>query len=176
MKLLSLMRHGKSDWDAPFDIDFDRPLANRGRRDSPLMGEYMAELNLMPDRIVSSPAERARQTAELFAEAVDYRQKIRWVESAYAASSGELMSVLRQQPDEASHILMIGHNPGLEDLAATIIGADAYGMALGVRLPTAALAHIALNVDSWSEIQANCGQLQWLVTPKLLKKSGELML
>jgi phosphohistidine phosphatase len=95
--------------------------------------------------------------------------EIRWEESIYAASAGELMSLLRHLPDEAGHVLMVGHNPGFEDLAARLIGADAYGMASGLRLPTAAAAHLALNVDTWNAVQANSGQLIWLVNPRMLK-------
>ena len=94
---------------------------------------------------------------------------IHWDERIYAASSGELFSVLRGLPDSAGHVLLVGHNPGFEDLGAQLIGANIYGMALGMRLPTAAAAHILVAVDNWREIQVNSGQLQWLITPKLLK-------
>lgn len=171
MKLLTLMRHGKSDWSTNMESDFDRPLKERGRRDSPRMGQYLAQLDLAPDLIVSSPAVRARETAELFAEGCGYDATILWDERIYAASGGELMSVLRSLPDAAGHVLMIGHNPGFEDLVARLIGADAYGMALGVCMSTAAMAHLALNVDTWHETQANCGQLQWLINPKILKSA-----
>lgn len=173
MKLLTLLRHAKSDWSEEGLADFDRPLKDRGRRDAPQMGEYFARLELVPDLIVSSPAKRARQTAELFAVAAGLRRDICWVDNLYMASSGELISVLRTLPDDAGHVLLIGHNPGLEQLASQLIGADAYGMALGLRLPTSAAAHIALGVDTWREVQANTGQLQWLVTPKLLAKVGK---
>ncbi len=170
MKLLTLFRHGKSDWGPQYQSDFERPLKERGRRDSSRMGKYLARLALIPDLIVCSPAERARQTAGLFAAGVGYRQAVRWDERIYAASSGELMSLLRGLPDEAAHVVLIGHNPGFEDLTVRLIGADAFGMATGVRLPTAALAHLVLDISLWSEAQADSGQLQWLVTPKLLKK------
>lgn len=170
MKLLTLFRHGKSDWDAGEESDFDRPLKDRGRRDAPRMGAYFAQLGLTPDLIVSSPAARARQTAELFAGAAGYRKPIQWVEQLYMASSGELLSVLREVPESVVHVMLIGHNPGFEVLAAQLIGADAYGMASGVRITTAAAAHITLNVDTWPDVEPNCGQLEWLVNPKLLKK------
>ena len=173
MRLLTLLRHGKSDWNADYATDFDRPLKARGRRDAPEMGEYFARLDLVPDLIVSSPAVRARQTAELFADASGYHQAIRWEDSVYAASSGELMSVLRRLPDHAEHVLLIGHNPGFEDLAARLVGSNAYGMALGLRLPTAAAAHLSLAVDYWRDVQANTGQLQWLITPKVMRKLVE---
>lgn len=173
MKLLTLLRHGKSDWETGVQDDFDRPLKERGRKDSPIVGKYLANLGLTPDLIVSSPAARAKETAQLLAPAAGYAKSIRWEDSMYAASSGELMSVLRKLPDDASHVLLVGHNPGFEELAAQLIGADAYGMALGLRLPTAAAAHIALNVETWRDVQANSGQLLWLVNPKLLKPLSE---
>lgn len=172
MKLLTLLRHAKSDWSTADAADFDRPLKNRGRRDAPQMGDYFAKLGLVPDLIVSSPAKRARQTAELFAVAAGYRQAIVWVDNAYMASGSELMSIVRDQPDTAGHVLLVGHNPGLEHLAAQLIGADTYDMATSIRLPTCAAAHIALTVDVWREVQSNTGQLQWLIHPKLLGKGG----
>jgi phosphohistidine phosphatase len=168
MKLLTLLRHAKSDRDLSYATDFERPLKERGRRDAPRMGEYLADLGLVPDLIVSSPAARAQETTELFARASGYRQAIRWEDGLYAASSGELMSVLRSLADDVPHVLLVGHNPGLEECAAQLIGADAYGTANGVRLPTAALAHLELNVGVWCDVQANCGQLLWLVIPRIL--------
>ena len=172
MKRLTLLRHGKSDWSEPYHTDFERPLKARGRRDVPCMGEYLASLDLTPDLIVSSPAERARQTAELFAEAVGYGGAIRWEKAIYGASVGELMAVLRRQPDDAEHIVLIGHNPGFEELASYLIGGDPHGLAKDIRLPTAAAAHILLDATSWRDVQINCGQLQWLVTPKMLRKAA----
>ena len=169
MKLLTLFRHGKSDWETGIENDFDRPLKERGRRDTPMMGKFLAAIDATPDLIVSSPAVRASQTAELLAPAAGYMGQIRWEESIYAASAGELMSLLRQLPDEAGHVLLVGHNPGFEDLAARLIGGDAYGMASGLRLPTAAAAHIGLGVESWNAVQTNSGQLIWLVNPRILK-------
>jgi phosphohistidine phosphatase len=169
MKLLTLFRHGKSDWETGVQDDFDRPLKERGRKDTPMMGRFMAEIGATPDLLVSSPAARARQTAELLAPAMDYRGEMRWEESIYAASAGELMSLLRNLPDEAGHVMLVGHNPGFEDVAARLIGADAYGMAAGLRLPTAGVAHLTLAVDNWNAVQANSGQLIWLVNPRMLK-------
>ena len=172
MKQLTLLRHGKSDWGPQYHNDYERPLKPRGRRDAPRMGEYLASLDLVPDLIVSSPAERARQTAELFAEAVGFDEAIRWEKAIYGASAGELMAVLRRQPDDAEHIVLIGHNPGFEELASHLIGGDPRSPAGDIRLPTAAAAHILLDATSWRDVQINCGQLQWLVTPKMLRKAA----
>ncbi len=169
MKLLTLLRHGKSDWETGAEDDFDRPLKDRGRKDTPMMGKFLASIGATPDLLVSSPAVRARETAELLAPALGYTGEILLEESIYAASAGELMSLLRHLPDQVNHVLVVGHNPGFEDLAARLIGADAYGMASGLRLPTAAAAHLTLAVDTWNAVQANSGQLIWLVNPRMLK-------
>jgi phosphohistidine phosphatase len=169
MKYLTLLRHGKSDWGTGEENDFDRPLKERGRKDAPLLGRFLAGIGNVPDLVVCSPAARARQTAELLAPAMGYSAELRWEASIYAASAGELMSVLRHLPEAASHVLLVGHNPGFEDVTARLIGADVYGMAAGLRLPTGGMAHLALSVDTWNGVQANAGQLIWLVNPRLLK-------
>lgn len=139
------------------------------------MGEYMASLGLIPDLIASSPAVRARQTAELFAEAVEYEGEITWDEGIYAASAGELLRVMRDLPEDSEHVVLVGHNPGFEDLADFLIEQEP-GVPLpwdGVRLPTAATAHLLLNVSDWSDVRAGCGKLLWLMTPKALGQSEE---
>ena len=171
MKLLTLLRHAKSDWADPALADFDRPLNERGRKDAPLVGQFLQRAGLTPDLIVSSPARRARQTCDLLTQEVDYRRRIGWEETIYMASSETLLEVVRALPDDAGHVLLVGHNPGFEDLAGALIGADGPG-AYSLRLPTAAIAHLVLAVDIWREVQPGCGQLQWLLNPKLLKAAG----
>ena len=171
MKLLTLLRHAKSDWGDPGLDDFDRPLNERGRRDAPAVGRFFERAGLTPDLMVSSPARRARQTCDLFAQEAGYKTRIRWEEAIYAASSETLLEVVRSLPDDAGHVLLVGHNPGFEDLAGALIGADGPG-AYSLRMPTAAAAHLVLAVDVWREAQGGCGQLQWLVMPKLLKAAA----
>lgn len=173
MRLLTLLRHAKSDWSDETLADFDRPLKDRGRRDAPLMGHYFAQLDLLPELIVSSSARRARQTADLFAEAAGLRGVVRWEDALYMATGQEILSVVAGLPDDVAHAMVVGHNPGLEEATSLLIGASAAGETLGVRLPTCAAAHLVLLVDSWSEVRPGCGQLQWLVTPKLLPKAGK---
>ena len=171
MKLLTLLRHAKSDWGDPGLGDFDRPLNERGRKDAPAVGQFFERAGLTPDLIVSSSARRARQTCDLFAQEAGYKKRIRWEEAIYAASSETLLEVVRSLPDDAGHVLLVGHNPGFEELAGELIGADEPG-AYSLRMPTAAVVHLVLAVDVWRETQAGCGQLQWLVTPKLLKAAA----
>lgn len=173
MKQLTLLRHGKSDWSEPYVTDYERPLKARGRRDAPRMGEYMSSLGLVPDLIVSSPAVRARHTAELFAEALCYTQEIEWDEDIYGASASELIDLLRHQPSAADHIVMVGHNPGFEELTTLLTAERPPNLTGGIRLPTASAAHILLNVNDWPHVSLGCGQLAWLITPKSLPQGQE---
>jgi phosphohistidine phosphatase len=167
MKQLTLLRHAKSVQDPIYAVDRERPLAERGRGDAEVMGKFFAQADLVPDLIASSPAMRARQTAELLARTAGYEAGIRWDEAVYAAGPDALLAVVRGLPDQVEHALMVGHNPGFEELAALLIGTEC-----GVTLPTAAAAHFEIDVDRWSEVCAGAGRLQWLITPKLLKKTG----
>lgn len=169
MKQLTLLRHAKSDWETDAAHDFDRPLKERGRKDAPTMGKMLLAVEAVPDLIVTSTALRALQTAGLLVAALGYTGEMHQEGSLYAASAQELLAVVRHLPEEATHALLVGHNPGLEDLAARLIGADAFEMVTGVRLPTAAAAHLTLAVDAWSDVQANSGRLEWLITPKLVR-------
>lgn len=161
MKSLLVMRHAKSSWESSRLSDFDRPLAGRGERDAPLMGEFIAARDLVPALIVSSPALRARMTAELAAKAMGYDDKIVYDERIYDAGMDDLIEVVAQLPADAELVMLVGHNPGFEELVEWLCGALA-------RLSTAALAYIAIDGDSWAEAGENSGVLQWLVTPKLL--------
>jgi phosphohistidine phosphatase len=166
MKQLTLLRHAKSVQDPSYAVDRDRPLADRGRGDAEVLGKFLAQADIVPDLIASSPAARARQTAELLARSAGYSGGIRWDEAVYAAGPDALLTVVRGLPDPVEHVLMIGHNPGFEELAALLIGTEC-----GVTLPTAAAAHFEIDVDRWSEVCAGAGRLQWLVTPKILKRT-----
>jgi phosphohistidine phosphatase len=166
MKQLTLLRHAKSVQDPSYATDRERPLAERGRADAEAMGKFFAQAEIVPDLIASSPATRARQTAELLARTAGYEAGIRWDEAVYAAGPDALLTVVRGLPDQVERALMVGHNPGFEELAALLIGTEC-----GVTLPTAAAAHFEIDVDRWSEVCAGAGRLQWLVTPKLVKKT-----
>ncbi len=162
MKELLIMRHAKSSWDLPYSTDFDRPLSKRGQKAAPRMGEFLAERDLLPDLIVSSPAARAKETAELFIEAADYDGEIEFESGIYHAYADDLVTVVQSLPDEMDRVMLVGHNPGFETLVEQLCGG-------AVRMPTAAIAYIWLSAASWREVEAGTGELQWLVTPKLLE-------
>jgi phosphohistidine phosphatase len=166
MKTLLLLRHAKSSWGDAALKDFDRPLARRGLGDAPRMGRALSERGPAPDLVISSPAARARQTVELFLESSGYDLAPRFDGSIYDASAGELMQLVRELPDSAGCVLLVGHNPGFEYLASRLAASQ-------VTMPTAALACIELPVEKWEDVEEDHGRLVWHLVPKELQKRGE---
>ncbi len=136
MHTLILVRHGKSDWSG-HHADVDRPLAARGRRQVPESGRWLAEHGPAVDLAVVSPAERAGSTWALVAAELDAPPPVRVDDRVYSWSAGDLLDVVTDLPEEASVVAMVGHNPGLEDLAHRLTG-------VATRLPTSAMALIAV--------------------------------
>ncbi|HKQ07172.1 MAG TPA: histidine phosphatase family protein [Blastocatellia bacterium] len=168
VKTLLLMRHAKSNWDDASLRDFDRPLAERGRRDAPRMAQALAALDSAPDCIVSSPARRARETIEAVITEARLTAPLTFDEAIYDASTAALMRIVRRLPDECHRVLLVGHNPGFEDLLTRLSGERG-------RMPTAAIACIEFQVDSWDDVEDGHGKLVWLLTPKQLRKDdGEI--
>lgn len=145
MKTLLLLRHAKSSWENHSRADFDRPLNDRGRRDAPRMGELLNSLDLVPDRIITSAARRAATTAERVAESSRFDGDIIRTDELYLADPETYINLARQTDDSIATLMMVGHNPGIEELVEMLGGRDE-GM------PTAALACIRLSIDSWREI------------------------
>lgn len=159
MKTLFVMRHAKSSWDAPELADFERPLNSRGEKTAPFMGELLKRKNLAPQIIVSSPAERAKQTAELVRQAAELAADLRFEKRIYEAGTQSLMYILADFEDEFDAAMIVGHNPGFENLVGILCGEYR-------RMPTAALAVLDLDIEKWSEISAECGRLREFFVPK----------
>ncbi len=153
------MRHAKSSWDNAAMSDFERPLNERGLRTAPLMGEFIRKKQLQPELLLSSPAERAKQTAQLVKESARIENEIIFDEKIYEASVGQLLEVIAEQSETVKSILLIGHNPGLEGLVKFTTG-ELHAM------PTAALAIVDLPIEKWSDITALKGDLRDLIRPK----------
>jgi phosphohistidine phosphatase len=168
MRRLMLLRHGKSEWTDGVK-DLDRPLAKRGREAVPRVAAHMAEEQLLPDLALVSPARRARETWDLVAPALD-GVEARFEPRIYEAPEARLLAVLREVEPEVRTLLMIGHNPGFEDLAARLVGRGDRSASerLSEKFPTAALAVIDFEADSWAEVAAGAGRLERFVTPKSL--------
>lgn len=147
-RTLLLLRHGKSDWDAGASDDFSRPLAKRGTRNGKRMGRWLAEQGLRPDRIIASPAARTHSTAALVCKALDLPAKqIVQDQRVYLASATTLLDMLRELPADVHTAMLVGHNPGLENLLADLLGRDVPQPADGKLMPTAALARLELATD-----------------------------
>jgi phosphohistidine phosphatase len=146
VKTLLILRHAKSSWgDASLD-DWQRPLSARGVRDAPRVGDRLRAQSLIPDVIVTSDAVRARTTAQAAAQAAGYTREIVVEPSLYHAAPDDVIAVLKGLPDDtARSVLVVGHNPGLEDLIEQLSGEHH-------DLPTAALVQLALPVDRWRDL------------------------
>ena len=145
MKTLLVLRHAKSSWNHPELDDHERPLNERGRRDGPRMGELMRKYGLMPDIVISSDAVRAQLTAKAVTEAARYAGEILLDPRLYMASPADILSLLRTVSENAETVMIIGHNPGLEELVEQLTGERQ-------DLPTAAFAHIVLEIAQWRDL------------------------
>lgn len=144
MKTLTIVRHAKSSWDSPSLADSDRPLNERGERDAPLMAQRIHEAAIRPSLILSSPAVRAFTTAKAIAAELNYPQEFMQREhDLYLASLDRLLQVISRQDEGFNNILMVGHNPGLTDLANFLIPG------LTGNLPTSGVVSVSLSCDNW---------------------------
>ncbi|MCR6501671.1 histidine phosphatase family protein [Shinella sp. CPCC 101442] len=169
MKTLLLLRHAKSAWPEGVD-DHDRPLADRGRRDAPRMAAYIAEVGLQPDFALVSSARRTLETWALVEPALGKACPSQTVASIYEAEPAAILAAIHAAPQQSETLLVIGHNPGFEDLAAMLAtagDADAIGR-LKTKYPTAGLAVIRLDIERWSDVVPGTGTLDMFVTPKTL--------
>lgn len=164
---LLILRHAKSSWDSDAVNDFDRPLGPRGERDAPRMGEWMKKKKLKPDRVISSPAKRAAQTAVAVCRALGFDERmIEWDRRVYAASKSELLRVVEEVSD-SRRVMLVGHNPGFEDLLEYLWGSSAVIPDDGKLLPTATLAHLEMP-DDWKSLQSGSAQNVSITRPKEL--------
>ncbi|MGA7982533.1 MAG: histidine phosphatase family protein [Chromatiaceae bacterium] len=163
---LLILRHAKSDWNSDGSNDFQRPLAKRGKKDAPRVGEWLYREGLVPDFVISSPAERAKQTAVKVCKSLDFKKKqIVWDDAIYAADAPELLQVLARCPAAASTVLLVGHNPGLEDLVKFLAGDEVETPDDGKLLPTAATARLEMP-DDWQALERGCAQLVSVTRPR----------
>ncbi|MBK1694205.1 phosphohistidine phosphatase [Chromatium weissei] len=165
---LLILRHAKSDWSSDATEDFRRPLAKRGKHDAPKVGAWLYREGLVPDYVISSPAKRALQTAEIVCKRLDYKKKkITFDAAIYAAELSALLTVLANCPSSASTVLLVGHNPGLEELLTYLVGDDLDLPADGKLLPTATVARLEMPAV-WHDLQLGSAQLISITRPRQL--------
>lgn len=165
MKQLILMRHAKSDWQSGAESDFERPLNKRGRRAAVEIGALLKKRPKPPDRVISSPALRARQTVErLFLQTGWRLDRLCFEESLYLAGVDDLVALCRKHAADCDTLMLVGHNPGLEDFLTYLCGAGIERTRKGKLLTTANVATVALGPDGVS--RAGGGRLLELVRPR----------
>ena len=162
MRTLYLLRHAKSSWKDDSLRDFDRPLKGRGRKAAEQMGQVLGEEKLKSPLVISSPAVRARETTDLVLESAGFKVKPQFEDRIYEANVRTLLEVVESIPDSADTAIMVGHNPGFENLLSYLTGDNRH-------MPTCALAKIEFDVASWSEVSEESGRLEMFVTPKELE-------
>lgn len=159
MKRLLVFRHAKSSWDNPDLSDFDRPLNDRGKKAAPFMGKLLLEKDLLPDFILSSSAKRAKQTSKLFRKAAGLDREVKFDKRIYEASPNALVHIISEIKDRFQSAMVVGHNTGFEDLVLALTGKYE-------RMPTAAVAVIDFDVESWSDIRKGSGKLIEVLRPR----------
>jgi phosphohistidine phosphatase len=168
---LLLLRHAKSDWSTDAD-DHDRPLSARGRKAGPIVARYMRTREYVPKLILCSSAERTRQTLDLLLMAWEQKPPIRYHRDLYLADWPQLLTALRKAPARASPLLLIGHNPGLEQLATALalVPRDADERArlrsISQKFPTGALAVLDFEIPNWRSLKPDSGRIVDYVRPK----------
>lgn len=173
MKTLTLLRHAKSGWDDPVTRDFDRPLNPKGRRAATLVGRHMRDLGLSFDHVVASPAVRVGETIDDVASGFGRFPEPVLDRRIYLASSATLLDVVRELPADATCALMVGHNPGLEDLVLMLVPEETGPLrdAAEEKYPTATLAAIDLDIDDWAAAAPGTGRLVRFIRPRDLDPS-----
>ena len=167
MKQILLLRHAKSSWENGGLDDFDRPLAGRGLHDAPLIGKYLRKIDHKPDQIISSPAQRAKETTKLALDGMRKTEEIiSWNEDLYYGGNSDYLKAIQSANERTETIMIVGHNPKIEDTAGALIGKD---FSSNVRMPTAALVCLNTYVREWSQVNWGACELAWMMIPKVLK-------
>ena len=162
-KRLALVRHAKSSWADPALADHDRPLNSRGRRAAALVGQHLHAEGMDPDLVLCSSATRARQTLELFELAPATEIVIE--DQLYGAAAHELLARMRRIPARVGSAMVIGHNPGLEELVSDLVRDRE---AVPEKFPTVAVADLRLSIRSWQDVDAGTGHLHAFLIPRNL--------
>ncbi|WP_068077058.1 SixA phosphatase family protein [Novosphingobium lentum] len=169
MKTLALFRHAKSEWADPRARDFDRPLNQRGATGAQVMGAYIKGSGRAFDRMLASPAVRVAETIEQASKAWGHSFPVEWDRRIYLASSATLIDLLRDLEGDPASVLMVGHNPGLEDVIFDLVpddGSSPLRDMVEEKFPTAAFAVLELDIASWDQIEEGSARLVELTRPR----------
>ena len=170
MREIYLLRHAKSSWAEPAVDDFDRPLAKRGIKACKKIARYLGDAAIQPDLILCSAARRTRETLELVQEAFKPGTEVAIESGLYLAGARKLLNRIRKLPDAVGSVMLIGHNPGTQELAMLLTGSGdlATVQAMLAKFPTAGLAVLRTSAERWADLQIETGELIRFVYPKAL--------
>jgi phosphohistidine phosphatase len=161
VKFLTIVRHAKSSWKEASLPDFDRPLNKRGKADAPEMGRRLAARGVKPDLVVTSPARRARKTAQVVAKELGLdKDEIGQDGAIYEAGTATLVNLVRALDKKADHVMLVGHNPGLTDLVEYLSG-EVFG-----NIPTGGAVGLEFDVGSWCDLKRGTGQVLFTDFPR----------
>jgi phosphohistidine phosphatase len=167
-KRLYLLRHGKSSWKQSGLADHERPLAGRGRRAAEAIATHLEKTDVAVDLVLCSTARRARETFERIAHALG-NVRVQHESSLYGATPATLLARLHAVPDDVDAVMLIGHNPAIEDLALELARPSSERRELALKFPTGALATLELDGPAWRDVQPGTGTLVYFVRPRDLK-------
>ena len=161
-KSVILFRHGKSDWDAEYNSDHDRPLAKRGIRDAKRMGKFLSKIEEVPELILSSTALRTRETTKLAMEAGNWDVDIELEKKIYEASYKEIINIIKSQDDKYNSICLVGHEPIFSTIITLIDNKKK------IKFPTATMARISFSTSDWKRVllEPDKCKLDWFYKPK----------
>lgn len=163
MRELILIRHAKSDWSNPLLDDFERPLNKRGSKNAPFMAKILKKEIQKPDLIISSPSFRTKLTLEYFLKEFEYKGEVIFEKSIYEAPFENLLKVIKNIDDKYKTIFLIGHNPGLNDLANFLLGS------FEDNIPTSGVLKIDFDTNSWKNISKDNSKLIFFKYPKMFE-------
>jgi phosphohistidine phosphatase len=164
MKTLLLMRHAKSDWDATFAHDHERPLSGRGVDAASLMGRLLERAGEVPESVVTSAAVRAEETVRRAAAEGKWTCSIRATDRLYNTRLEVALEEVRLEPDTTNRLMVVGHEPTWSLMLSALVGGG------HLPLPTAAVARIDLPAERWEDVELGTGELRWLVVPRMMSK------
>ncbi|TMD98997.1 MAG: histidine phosphatase family protein [Chloroflexi bacterium] len=168
MTTLHLLRHAKSSWADEELSDHDRPLAPRGRRAATAMAELLRERGVAPELVLCSSARRARETLDLVGPALAPGARVLVEDGLYGASAEELLERLRRVPAPTASVMLVGHNPSMQDLALALAAPGAETERLRAKFPTGALATLRIPAGGWADLRRRGAELVDLVLPREL--------
>jgi len=166
MKILYVLRHAKSDWGDSSLEDFDRPLNARGKKAAKAVGREFRKRKIKPDLVLASPAVRAQQTIERVEDGYGSKFDVEDELRIYGSEPETLVDLIRSAPDDVDRLLIVGHNPGLQDLVVKLSRPGELLDEATEKFPTAALAEIRFDTESWNGIAPGQGILECLVRPR----------